>query len=96
MADDDDREPDDLSDDEIREAADRISKDFLGLFTDPMFCRSIAPRVTCREAEIVAVLVTVLGGELGTARTWLDCHIDGDDDPDDWHNIPEIPDYPPG
>jgi hypothetical protein len=81
-------DPEDMSDGELHALA---VKQFCALFADGMFCAGIAPRVTCDEADIIAAMLVLHGGG-EAARTWLDCHADGDDEPDDRHHIPGIPD----
>ena len=81
-------DPDDLPDDELHAL---VVKNFLALFTDVDFCVSIAPRMSCDEADSIASMIAIHGGR-EAARLWLECHADGDYDPDDEHHIPEIPD----
>jgi hypothetical protein len=69
-----------------------VVKNFIEVFTDPMFCVSIAPRVTCNEADTISAMLILHGGR-EACQTWDDCHADGDDDPDDRHHIPRVPDH---
>jgi hypothetical protein len=85
---DDDDDLDRLSDGELHAL---VVKQFLELFADPMFCAMVAPRLTCGEADVIASMVAIHGGT-DAARMWMDCHADGDDEPDDEHHIPAVPD----
>jgi hypothetical protein len=88
---DDDDDDDDLSDLSDHELHARVVKDFLAVFADEDFCVSIAPKVSCDEADTISAMLVLHGGR-EAARTWDDCHMDGDDDPEDRHHIPDIPD----
>lgn len=77
--------------DEWRENNHAVAKAFNELFKDPMFCDHIAPKVTCAEANTIAVTVAMLHGDW---RTWLDAHMASDEDGDE-HHIPDAPDHLP-
>ena len=56
----------------------------LSVFADTMTALHIGPLLTCGEADNIAAGMCALGMH-EEAAMFLDCHADGDDDPEDAH-----------
>jgi hypothetical protein len=67
-----------------------VVSQFLTVFTDPEFCRTVAPHVGHYEAEVIARMLDEHGGQLA-AQVWMSAHIEADagagDDPHTWHDL---------
>jgi hypothetical protein len=71
-----------------------VVSQFLAVFTDPEFCRTVAPHVGHYEAEVIARMLDEHGGQLA-AQVWMSAHIEADahagDDPHTWHDLTALP-----